>query len=103
MTNLDQIFVEKQWLFKFLDKQLALFTMFENLKQFLVCFRGQIDENNPSQQDQMFAQQIVQKLIEELENRAMELPQQNQYFLLRLKFQDVANQFRVNKYILVHY
>nr|XP_022330228.1 signal transducer and activator of transcription 5B-like isoform X2 [Crassostrea virginica] len=55
---------------------------------------GQIDENNPSQQDQMFAQQIVQKLIEELENRAMELPQQNQYFLLRLKFQDVANQFR---------
>uniref|UniRef100_A0A8W8NC68 STAT transcription factor protein interaction domain-containing protein n=1 Tax=Magallana gigas TaxID=29159 RepID=A0A8W8NC68_MAGGI len=57
---------------------------------------GQIDENNPSQRDQIFAQQVVQKLIAELESRAVELPQQNEYFLLRIKFQDVAHQFRTH-------
>lgn len=63
-----------------------------------ICFRfrGQIDENNPSQRDQIFAQQVVQKLIAELESRAVELPQQNEYFLLRIKFQDVAHQFRTH-------
>ncbi|XP_061181038.1 signal transducer and activator of transcription 5A-like [Saccostrea echinata] len=55
---------------------------------------GQIDESNPTQRDQLFAEQLLNKLIEEIENKSAELPQQNEYFLLKLKFQEVANQFR---------
>ncbi|XP_055997166.1 signal transducer and activator of transcription 5B-like isoform X5 [Ostrea edulis] len=55
---------------------------------------GQIDENSSNQQDQSFAQQLLNKLIEELESKAAELPQQNEFFILKLKFQEVASQFR---------